>query len=282
MSETAFPLEELSWTVTKNASIVSQYLGANHIPQPSFDSDGPSTIVPAVSPYNIQQARQNLIAASLEIVQLAIGPSEFLSNLATGVRLEPSSLQIRDNTYSSSKVSIISCLCWLCQYNIFHLVPLSDTISYADLASAARVPEQRLKSIVRMALTNTFREQSDGKRIGHSATSALLARNADVYAYATYMCAKSAPTAMHMAAASQRWGPASMRTNETAYNIAFDTDLPFFEHISRDETKMDEFARYMRSVRSSEGIDLKHLVAGFPWQNICDGGVVVDVSNLSF
>lgn len=161
-------------------------------------------------------------------------------------------------------------------------MPLSEAISYADLAAAAGVPEQRLKSIIRMAMTNTlFREQPDGKHVCHSATSALLARNSDVYAYANYMCAKSAPTAMHMAAAHQRWGPTSMRTYETAYNIAFDTDLPFFDHLGRDEAKMDEFARYMRNVRSSEGIDLKHLVTGFTWQDIRDGGVVVDVSTLS-
>ena len=100
VSETAFPLEELSWTITKNASIVSHYLGQNNIPQPSLNSDGSSTVVPSGSPQSIQQARQNLIAASLEILQLAIGPSEFLPNLATGVRLERSSLQTRDKTYS--------------------------------------------------------------------------------------------------------------------------------------------------------------------------------------
>lgn len=133
-----------------------------------------------------------------------------------------------------------------------------------------------------MAMTNAlFREQPDGKYVGHSATSALLARNDDMYAYAWHMYAMSAPTAMHLAAAHERWGPASMRTYETAYNIAFNTDLPFFEHLGRDDAKMDEFARYMRTVRSSEGIDLKHLVAGFTWQDIPEGGTVVDVSALN-
>ena len=98
-SETTFPLEELSRTITKNAGIVSQYLEANHLPQPSLHSDGPSTIVPSGSPQSVQQARQNLIAASLEILQLAIGPSEFLPNLATGVRLERSSTQTCDKMY---------------------------------------------------------------------------------------------------------------------------------------------------------------------------------------
>ena len=177
------------------------------------------------------------------------------------------------------KFQYIACLHWLCQYDIFHLVPLNDTISYADLAAAAHVPEQRLKSIVRMAMTNTlFREQADGHHVGHSATSALLSRNENVYAYATHMCANSAPTAMQMPAAHRRWGPATVRTNETGYNIAFNTDLPFFEHLSLDKARTEEFARYMRNVRSSEGLDLKHLVAGYQWQNITERGVVVDVS----
>jgi 6-hydroxytryprostatin B O-methyltransferase len=156
---------------------------------------------------------------------------------------------------------------------------LNDRISYVDLAAAARVPEQRIKSMVRMAMTNTlFREQPDGNRVGHSATSALLARDPDAYAYATYMCTKSAPMAMHLAAAHRRWGADTMRTYETAYNAAFETDLPFFDHLGRDKTRMSEFAAYMRHVRSSDALDLKHLVSGFAWQNIQDGGLVVDVS----
>ena len=99
VSETAFPLEKLSWTITKNASILSQYLEMNHLPQPSLDCDGPSTVLLSGSPHNIQQARQNLLAASLELLQLATGPSEFLPNLATGVRIECSFFQSRAKTY---------------------------------------------------------------------------------------------------------------------------------------------------------------------------------------
>ena len=173
----------------------------------------------------------------------------------------------------------VSCISWLCQYDIFHLVPLSGNISYASLAAAAHVPEQRLKSIMRMAMTNAlFREHPDGKHTGHSATSALLARNEDVHAWASYICANSAPMALKMSAAHQRWGPDSERSNETAYNAAFDTKLPFFDHLGLDETRVAEFAAYMRNVRSSKGVDISHLVAGFSWKDVPEGGVVVDVS----
>ncbi|KAK4184776.1 O-methyltransferase-domain-containing protein [Podospora australis] len=254
----ALPLEELSWTITRNASVVSQYLASNGLPQPSFDSKGPGTVLPKESPQDIQRARQELISASLELLQLAIGPSEFLPNLATGFQY-------------------ISCLSWLCQYNIFHLVPLDDPIGYTHLASSAGVPEQRLKSIIRMAMTTAlFREQADGK-VAHSSTSALLASNQDFYAYASYMCSRSAPMALQLAEAHRKWGAGTVKTYETAYNIAFNTDVPFFDHLGRDETKMQEFAAYMKNVRSSDGVHLKHLLEGFRWQDLPDGGTVVDV-----
>ncbi|KAL9088823.1 MAG: hypothetical protein Q9159_002859 [Coniocarpon cinnabarinum] len=258
-TEAAYPLEELSWKITKDAGVVSHYLAANNLPQPSFNADGPSTILGSTAPQGIQQARQNLIASSLELFQLAIGPTEFLPNLALGFQY-------------------ISCLHWLCQYHIFHLVPLSSGITYAELSAKAQVPEQRLRSILRMAMTNAlFRESPDNKQVLHTATSALLARDENVYAYATYMCARSAPMALEMAAANKKWGADTESTHQTAYNIANNTDLTFFDHLSRDEDRTAEFARYMKNVRSSEAVDIKHLVAGFDWQTLPAGGTVVDV-----
>jgi 6-hydroxytryprostatin B O-methyltransferase len=79
------PLVHLASAISENANIVSGYLVTNSLPQPSFEAGGPSVIVPVSAPPNVQLARQKLLAASLEIFQLATGPSEFLPNLATGV-----------------------------------------------------------------------------------------------------------------------------------------------------------------------------------------------------
>lgn len=81
----AFPLEALSWDITRNASIVSQHLAGNDLPQPSFDCNGPVTVLPSSAPQYVREARQKLISASLEMLQLAVGPSEFVPNLALGV-----------------------------------------------------------------------------------------------------------------------------------------------------------------------------------------------------
>lgn len=81
----SLPLEELSKTIFDNAGTVSQYLDAHALPQPYLQSNGPSTVLPTSSPREVLEAREMLIAASPEMLQLAIGPSEYLPHLATGV-----------------------------------------------------------------------------------------------------------------------------------------------------------------------------------------------------
>lgn len=85
VSKTPSQLDELSAIITRNASVVSEHLKANNLPQPSFNSDGPSIVIPRDSPQNVVKAQQELIAAALQVSQLAMGPSEFLPNLALGV-----------------------------------------------------------------------------------------------------------------------------------------------------------------------------------------------------
>lgn len=172
----------------------------------------------------------------------------------------------------------VSCLAWLCQYKIFHLVPLDASISYDDLSTASKVSAQRLKAVIRMSMTTgLFREDVAGGSVVHSATSALLARDPVVYSYAIHMCRGSAPVAQNMAAAALRWGPDSTKPYETAFNVAFNTDLPFFDHLSRHPDKMAEFSAYMRNVRSSDTVALRHLTAGFAWDGVRQDGIVVDV-----
>ncbi|KAK3390613.1 O-methyltransferase-domain-containing protein [Podospora didyma] len=248
----AYPLEELAWECTKNAVAVSQYLSSHNLPQPSHSPDGPSRTLPQGTPASIRQARESLMDAALKLFQLAAGPSEFIPNLAPGFQY-------------------VACLTWLLRYDIFHLVPDSSptaTVSYADLAAAASVPEARLKSIIRMVMTCALFREPSPNRVGHSATSALLARDADVHSWASYLSTRSAPTALAMTAAHDRFGPNSVAKNETAYNVAFATELPFFDHLALDPKNTAEFAGYMRNVTTSEGVNIKHLVEGYPWADL--------------
>lgn len=79
-------LQDLSEVISKNSQKISQYMLVNSFPQPSREVHGPVFLLPNESPQCVRQARQEVLAASLEICQLMIGPSDFLAHLATGVR----------------------------------------------------------------------------------------------------------------------------------------------------------------------------------------------------
>jgi 6-hydroxytryprostatin B O-methyltransferase len=61
------PLKTLSSASSNSADVVSGHLATNHLPQPSFEANGPSIIVPVNASLNGQLARQKFPAASLEL-----------------------------------------------------------------------------------------------------------------------------------------------------------------------------------------------------------------------
>jgi 6-hydroxytryprostatin B O-methyltransferase len=126
-----------------------------------------------------------------------------------------------------------------------------------------------------MAMTSGLLSEPEPGRVAHSAVSALFLTNPNFLLWAEFMTECSAPTAARFADATQKW-PGSANKTETAYNIAFDTDLPFFDHLATVPKRTEQFAGYMKSVTSSEGTDLKHLVSGYDWASL-GKATVVDV-----
>jgi 6-hydroxytryprostatin B O-methyltransferase len=146
---------------------VSGYLATNYLPQPSFEANRPSAIVPVNASPNVQLARQKLLVASLEIFHLATGPIDFLPNLATNVSVfnivKPLSIPAL-----TLQVQCLSCLTWLCQYKIFHLILLHASISYDAHSTASKVSVQPLKAITRVSMTtDLFREDVAGGSVVH-------------------------------------------------------------------------------------------------------------------
>lgn len=127
-----------------------------------------------------------------------------------------------------------------------------------------------------MAMTNGLFVESSSQFISHSATSALLHTDQDFHDWAIFMCDISAPTAASMAEAHKRW-PEDTEKMHTAYNIAFNHELPFFQHLGKSPERHKQFAGYMRSVTTSQGTHMKHLVEGFDWASLGEV-LVVDVS----
>ncbi|KAB8207674.1 hypothetical protein BDV34DRAFT_234095 [Aspergillus parasiticus] len=134
-------------------------------------------------------------------------------------------------------------------------------------------PQRNLRSVVRMAMTNGLFLESPPQHVAHSATSALLRNDADFHDWAVTMSDLSFPTAFAMVEAHERW-PNSVEGNQTAYNIAVDSELPFFNHLAEQANRKRQFAGFMRSMARSQGTDAEKLAEGWDWAALGQACVV--------
>ncbi|KNG91390.1 putative O-methyltransferase [Aspergillus nomiae NRRL 13137] len=247
-------MEELSRSLVNDVEVLNNHLVSTGHPRPSFDRQTPTVVLPAGTSPDAHAARERILDNALRLFQLAAGPSAYLLNLQTGYHYA-------------------SCLRWLCHFRIFHLVPLEGSIAYADLAILAKAPEPQLRSVVRMAMTNGLFHEGPSHHVTHSATSALLRNDADSYDWAVIMSDLSVPAAFAMVEAHERW-PGSVEGNQTAYNIAVDTELPFFNHLAEHPDRKRQFAGFMRSMSRSQGTDAEKLAQGWDWAALGHASVV--------
>ncbi|KAK4149314.1 S-adenosyl-L-methionine-dependent methyltransferase [Chaetomidium leptoderma] len=248
------PLELLVRDLNKQTKTFADYLRANGVPEPSFERDAPIINLSPQAPEEIQVAREKLLDNALQIFQLVAGPGEYLQNVITGYHY-------------------MEILRWMSHFKIFELVPLEANISYSELAAEAGVSELRLKSLARMAMTNhVFAEPAPGF-IAHSATSAALVTNTKMSDQRVWMTSLIAPTIASMVTAHERW-PDSTAPNKTAFNAAFNTDLPMYGYIAKQPELYKLFGRVMDAIASSPKSDLKHLVNGFDWARLGKATVI--------
>ncbi|MCJ1366857.1 hypothetical protein MMC16_005987 [Acarospora aff. strigata] len=254
------PLEALAARICSSAKTISAYCEETNYPHRSFDRDAPSTMLPRTAPQHILVAQQTVLEAAYKIQQLATDASDYLGRQAV-------------------QFQQLSCLRWLCHFRILSHIPLHGSVPYSEVAAAAGVPESQLKSIARMAMTSSLLSEPIPGEIAHNATSALFVANPNLFDWALFMTEASAPTAAKFAEATEKWGATDVK-NQTAYNIAMATDLPFFDHIAKSPEMTKQFAGYMKNVTTSEGTSVKHLLNGFDWASLGEA-TIVDVGGSS-
>ncbi|RDA83423.1 hypothetical protein CP532_4420 [Ophiocordyceps camponoti-leonardi (nom. inval.)] len=208
--------------------------------------------------------------------QAAIQSRRELLELAEEIQVK-----VRDATdyleHHQIQYQSFACLRWLLRFNIFTNLPPNKPIPYTTLATLSSVPKPRLISVIRMALTTgLFHEDSQGL-VSHNSLSLSFAQNSSYRDWASFIVNYSQLSAAAMAEATARWGE-SEACNHSAQNVAFDTDLPYFESISGRKDAVDEFARFMKALQQSTGLHIRQLVTGLDWISLFgEGAHVVDV-----
>ena len=124
-----------------------------------------------------------------------------------------------------------------------------------------------------MATTSNLLYEPVPGQVAHNAVSALFITNPRLMNWARYMMEFSMPVAAALSDATAKWG-STVAKNETAFNIACDTNLPLFDYLAQTPGRADQFASYMQSVQASYGSNLKHLVTGFDWAGLGEADIV--------
>ncbi|KAL8951978.1 MAG: hypothetical protein Q9222_002070 [Ikaeria aurantiellina] len=251
--ENKAPLEQLAAKLHTAAKEITTFCEQNHYPQRSFDHIDPATLLPPDAPESILTAQQAINEAATRIQQLVTDPTDFLGRFQV-------------------QYQQLACLRWLCHFKIPAHTPLSHSVSYESVASAANVPLYQLKSIARMAMTSNFLREPVSGRVAHSSTSAAFVRNTSLNDWALFMTSVSAIMASQTVEATQQYGATESKT-QTTYNVWKNTDKPFFDHIKQDKELTRQFASYMKNVTSGKGTSIQHLISGYDWASL--GNVTV-------
>lgn len=243
-------LEELTLKVSSLAYTCSEALKtAGHAPLTTASDASAVKALP-------QDTRTQLCQTLMELHNLVLGPEDRLRRMAI--------------EYSSP-----AALRYVLHFSIPSHVPKEGSISYDALAQAANVPEAHLKRVLRLAMTNDLFAEPTPNHVAHSPLSALLTTPA-LADYVTHCLEFSFPVAVKMPEMSEKWH-GSEEKNQTAFNVAFDTELPMFGWLRGQPEHARRFAGLMGAMRSSPAWHVRHLVDGWDWASLSRGAKVVDV-----
>ncbi|KAL3439216.1 histidine phosphatase superfamily [Aspergillus tetrazonus] len=164
-------------------------------------------LIPSGASKEAHRARQSILSTISSLQNLLASPADFLHHLAVQNQL-------------------LACLQWLGEFQVLACIPLTGTVHIKDVAELAGVPETHLSRIIRMTATAGFLHEPDPGQVAHSALSAPFVTKPSYLDAVMFLAGIIAPSALQMPTATQRFG-ASLRPNETAYNLALNNPATF-------------------------------------------------------
>jgi len=99
-------------------------------------------------------------------------------------------------------------------------VPISEVAALTD------APEKRLAQVVRLTAMSGFLCEPQRGHLAHTPLSAPFVSDLNLLDASLFLTETAAPAAFEMAPATRRWG-LTEQTDQTAYNVAFDTPATF-------------------------------------------------------
>ncbi|RAH80345.1 putative O-methyltransferase [Aspergillus japonicus CBS 114.51] len=251
---------DLGRSIASNLDRITQIYTDLQRPLPSYEIDSPLDF-----PVEVQQLRQQVLDATLQLQQLLLGPKESLF------------LWARNNLGTIRAVS---------EFDLARSFPVGETATFAEIATTCGLPEQKVRRIIRHAATEgIFREEPQGV-VRHTAASRMLAEDQVMRDYIDVHYTEMLPAMKETPTALRRW-PNATDPAQTGFSLSQPPAHPtFFQYLTSQPDRARVFASAMSTYSTGPENDVSHLRDGYDWSSICDGGgssssssegVVVDV-----
>lgn len=252
----------LAQKISKETENLEAYFKANGLALPSFDVDAASDF-PKL-PDDIKKSRQEIIFATKELRDLAVGPRE----------------SIRWGTWGHLDVLALQTIN---HFGIAKLFPIDSTITLTELETKTSLDPVNLARLIRLAITNNiFREPTPGV-IAHTAASRVMAEDEDLQAWIGFNTEDIFPASAHVLQALKTY-PEAVHLTQTGFNFAFNTvdKEPMFVTFGKDPLRAKRMGRAMVSMTGGEGYEVSYLVnvegGGYDFSSIdAAGGTFVDI-----
>ena len=176
-----------------------------------------------------------------------------------------------------AQIQLLACLKWFGEFQVLACIPLSGSILAKDVADLAGVPETHLWRVVRMTATAGFLQESPPGHIAHTALSAPFVTNLSFLDATMFLAETAAPTALHMATATQRHGRLES-PSDSAYSIAFNTPQPFEAACIERSRLHRQWSAYRRCAGDMDD-SVTELLGRLNWLSL-GSACIVDVSFL--
>jgi hypothetical protein len=159
-------------------------------------------------------------------------------------------------------------------------VPEEGDISYADLAKALEIDETNLTRLIRHAMTNRIFLEPRSGYVAHSAASRVLKDDQQMVGWVG-VCSSEFFQAAARTVESMQAHPGSQEPSESGYSLAHCPGKPMFSVLGNDPIRAKRFGAAMVSLTGGEGYEMDYVLDNYPWGELPDGAVIVDVRPLS-
>lgn len=178
------------------------------------------------------------------------------------------------------------------QFDVFGAVPLGGSASYAEIATATRLPEQTVRRFMRSALAlQLFAiDPADTNRITHTAFSAQVIRVPTLRPFLEHTTTESIAMFLHTPETSRRYYAGRTEPNEDPHACPFtlthepgakERGLHIWDYFEKRPDQARLFADTLAHVNSMGHLGVHHTLDRFDWDRL-GAATVVDVESLKF